>query len=78
MRAVCKALVRVVVYEPTSKKTGITIAAFSQVAGDLLTSPGRGPNEAEALMEWLREREDAWRAVILGMSWRGVSCWTSW
>jgi hypothetical protein len=51
-----------VVYERTSKKSGITIAALSQVAADLLTSPGRGPNEAEALMEWMREHEDAWRA----------------
>jgi hypothetical protein len=51
-----------VVYERTSKKGGITIAALSQVAADLLTSPGRGPNEAEALMEWMRENEAAWRA----------------
>lgn len=51
-----------VVYERTSKKSGITIAALSQVAADLLTSPGRGPNEAEALMEWMRENEDVWRA----------------
>jgi hypothetical protein len=51
-----------VVYERTSKKNGITIAALSQVAADLLTSPGRGPNEAEALMEWMRDNEDAWRA----------------
>jgi len=27
-----------------------------------LTSPGRGPNEGEALMEWMRHNEDAWRA----------------
>lgn len=51
-----------VVYERTSRKSGITIAALSQVAADLLTSPGRGPNEAEALMEWMREHEDDWRA----------------
>lgn len=51
-----------VVYERTSKKNGVTIAAPSQVAADLLTSPGRGPNEAEALIEWMRQREDAWRA----------------
>lgn len=51
-----------VVYERTSKKEGITIAALSQVTADLLTSPGRGPNEAEALIEWMGEHEDAWRA----------------
>jgi len=50
-----------VVYERTSTKAGVTIAALSQVAADLLTSPGRGPNEAEALMEWMRDHEDAWR-----------------
>jgi hypothetical protein len=28
---------------------------------DLLTSPGRGRNEAEALIEWMRKNERAWR-----------------
>jgi hypothetical protein len=51
-----------VVFERTSMKNGVTIAAISQVAADLLTSPGRGPNEAEALMQWMQENEDAWRA----------------
>ena len=51
-----------IVFERTSKKSGITIAAPSQIAADLLTSPGRGPNEAEALMAWMSEHEDAWRA----------------
>jgi len=51
-----------VVYERTSSKNGVTMAALSQVAADLLTSPGRGPNEGEALIEWMREHEDAWRA----------------
>lgn len=50
-----------VVFERTSTKNGVTIAAISQVAADLLTSPGRGPNEAEALMQWMQENEDAWR-----------------
>jgi hypothetical protein len=52
-----------VVFERTSVKNGVTIAAISQVAADLLTSPGRGPNEAEALMQWMQENEDAWRTV---------------
>ena len=51
-----------VVYERTSEKKGITVAAPSQIAVDLLTSPGRSPNEAEALMEWMQENEGAWRA----------------
>src|SRR5205823_12074313 len=34
-----------VVYERTSQKKGIMVAAVSQIAVDLLCSPGRGPNE---------------------------------
>ncbi len=51
-----------VVYERTSNKNGVTIAALSQVVSDLLTSPGRGPNEGEALIEWMRGHEHGWRA----------------
>ena len=51
-----------VVFERTSVKKGIAVAALSQIAVDLMTSPGRGPNEAEALMQWMQENEDAWRA----------------
>lgn len=50
-----------VVFERMSVKMGITIAALSQIAVDLMTSPGRGPNEAEALMRWMQENEDVWR-----------------
>jgi hypothetical protein len=38
-----------VVFERTLEKKGVRVAAVSQIAADLLTSPGRGPNEAEAL-----------------------------
>lgn len=51
-----------VVFERTSATKGITIAAISQIAVDLMTSPGRGPNEAEALLQWMQENESAWRA----------------
>ena len=34
---------------------------LSQVAADLLTSPGRGPVEADALIEWMAAHEPAWR-----------------
>lgn len=50
-----------VVYERTSPRKAITVVAPSQVVVDLMTSPGRGPNEAEALLEWMGEHEDAWR-----------------
>ena len=50
-----------VVAERTSKRDGLTIAAPSQVVADLLTSPGRGPDEAEALIEWMGKNEQLWR-----------------
>lgn len=46
----------------TWQRDGLTYAAASQVAADLLTSPGRGPAEGEALIEWMAENEDAWRS----------------
>lgn len=51
-----------IVFDRASTKGGVTVAALSQVAADLLTSPGRGPNEAEALMDWMQQNEGAWRA----------------
>jgi hypothetical protein len=50
-----------VAFERTWDQEAITSAALSQVAVDLMTSPGRGPAEAEALIEWMEENEDAWR-----------------
>lgn len=40
---------------------GIVRCAASQVAVDLLTGPGRGSSEGEALLEWMRANEPAWR-----------------
>jgi len=40
---------------------GIRIAAPTQVAVDLLTGPGRSPSEAENLLTWMQEHEEAWR-----------------
>ena len=51
-----------VVFERTIHVDGIIYAAVTQVAADLLTSPGRGPQEAEWVLEWMGEHEDAWRA----------------
>lgn len=51
-----------VVFERTAERSGVVCVALSQVAADLLTSPGRAPNEAEALMQWMGAHEDAWRA----------------
>jgi len=51
-----------VVYERCRKEEGISYVALSQNAADLLTSPGRGPGEAEALMDWMERHEDDWRS----------------
>lgn len=48
--------------ERTQQRDGLNTAALSQVAADLLTSPGRGPSEAEELIRWMSEHEDAWRS----------------
>ena len=48
----------------TETRDGLRCAALSQVAADLLTSPGRGPAEGEALIAWMRENEDAWRQTL--------------
>jgi len=48
--------------ERTAVRGGLRCAALSQVAADLLTSPGRGPSEAEALLEWMQANESEWRA----------------
>lgn len=42
-------------------ENGINYTALSQTVVDLLTGPGRNPAEAEALIEWMKENEDAWR-----------------
>ena len=49
------------VFEGATEDRGVLYAAPSQIAADLLTSPGRGPAEGEALIEWMRQNEEAWR-----------------
>jgi hypothetical protein len=39
----------------------VSYAAASQIAADLLTSPGRSPAEGERLIAWMRDNEEAWR-----------------
>jgi hypothetical protein len=51
-----------VAFTRTWVEDGLTFAAWSQVAADLLTSPGRGPSEGEELMAWMKSNLDAWRA----------------
>lgn len=50
-----------VVWERTNRFDGVRYAAFSQVAADLLTGPGRMPEEGDALIEWLDQGNgDRW------------------
>ncbi len=50
-----------VVFDRTTNRDGIACAALSQVAADLLTSPGRGPAEGEELIRWMEAHEDDWQ-----------------
>ena len=50
-----------VVFDRPERDDGITYARVTQVAADLMTGPGRGPAEAEGLIEWMGFNEEAWR-----------------
>jgi hypothetical protein len=50
-----------VTFERTQDVDELRFAAPSQVAVDLLTAPGRGPREAQALLDWMGANEPAWR-----------------
>jgi hypothetical protein len=41
---------------------GVQIAAPAQVVVDLMTGPGRNPQEAEELLEWMMANERSWRS----------------
>jgi hypothetical protein len=51
-----------VAFARTWSEDGVSHAALSQVAADLLTSPGRGPAEGEELIAWMKEHLGAWRS----------------
>lgn len=53
---------RTILANATLASDGLSYAMPSQVAVDLLTSPGRGPAEADALLDWMATREETWRA----------------
>lgn len=50
-----------VVFERTRAVEGLKYVNASQLAADLLTSPGRGPSEGEAVLRWMLENKDEWR-----------------
>ena len=47
--------------ERTQRLDDAVIVSPSQAAVDLLRSPGRGPEEGRALLEWMEKYESAWR-----------------
>lgn len=51
-----------VVFDRSSERDGITYVAMSQLAADLLTGPGRMPEEADAVLAWMRTNERRWRS----------------
>ena len=53
-----------VVFERTEIADGITYACVTQILLDLMTGPGRGPAEAEGLLEWMRENEEIWKLQL--------------
>lgn len=48
-------------FDRTQRLTDMVIVAPSQAAVDLLTAPGRGPEEGRALLDWMEKDESAWR-----------------
>ena len=50
-----------VVFDRTERDEGITYVRVTQVVADLMTGPGRGPAEAEGLIEWMEVNEETWR-----------------
>ena len=51
-----------VVFERTRSQDGSRLVAMSQCAADLMTGSGREPAQADALLTWMAENEDAWRS----------------
>lgn len=51
-----------VVFDRSSQRDGITYVAMSQLAADLLTGPGRMPEEADEVLAWMRTNERRWRS----------------
>lgn len=50
-----------VVFERVECDDGIKYARVTQVLMDLMKGPGRGPEEAEALLKWMQDNEDKWK-----------------
>ena len=55
-----------VVFERAEYDNGFRYARVTQVLLDLMKGPGRGPAEAEALLEWMRDNEEIWKLSTTG------------
>ncbi|MEY4549575.1 MAG: hypothetical protein RL685_5770 [Pseudomonadota bacterium] len=49
------------IFAEATEQDGLRFVPSSQAVADLLGSPGRGPAEAEQLIAWMQENEEAWR-----------------
>lgn len=47
--------------DTSTRADGLVLAAPAQVAVDLINGPGRNPNEAEELLDWMERNESRWR-----------------
>jgi hypothetical protein len=50
-----------VAFDRKQQLDGVVIVAPSQAAVDLLTAPGRGPEEGRVLLDWMEKNEYNWR-----------------
>ncbi len=50
-----------VAVERVERADGVAYAWVTQVLQDLMKGPARGPAEAEALLEWMKDNEDRWK-----------------
>ncbi len=48
-------------FDRTQRLDQVVIVSPSQAAVDLLTAPGRGPEEGRALLDWMEKNEPDWR-----------------
>lgn len=48
-------------FEGTWVDKGVRFSSLPQVVADLLSGPGRGPAEAEALLAWMTDNAEVWR-----------------
>lgn len=54
-----------VVFQRTQQDDEIMYVSVTQTVADLIKGPGRGPSEAESLIEWMHHREDVWQIPMM-------------